>query len=167
MQARMKNPIMVLPDALQSILALNAIIEKCGVPDKTIKLVHLRVSQINACAVCLDMHGRELIKTKETNERLLTVAAWRDTPYFSPAERAALALAESATRLSDRPDPVPDEVWEEAARHYDERQLAALVLAIGVINFFNRVNATTRQVAGEWAKSAEAREWMEKHAAAN
>ena len=98
---------------------------------------------------------------------MITVAAWRDTPYFTPAERAALALAESATRLSDRSDPVTDEVWEEAARYYDERQLAALVLAIGVINFFNRVNATTRQVAGEWAESSEAREWIEKHAAAN
>lgn len=166
MQARMKNPVMVLPEALQSILALNAIIEKCGVPAKTRKLVHLRVSQINGCSVCLDMHGRELIGTDETSERLLTVAAWRDTPYFTPAERAALALAESATRLSDRPDAVPDEVWEEAARHYDERQLAALVLSIGVINLFNRMNATTRQIAGEWAKSVEAREWAETHAVA-
>jgi AhpD family alkylhydroperoxidase len=166
MQARMKNPVMVLPDALQSLLALNATLEKCGVPPKTLNLVQLRVSQINGCSVCLDMHGRELIRISETNERLLTVAAWRDAPYFTPAERAALALAESATRLSDRPDAVPDEDWEEAARHYDERQLAALVLSIGVINLYNRVNATTRQVAGEWAKSAEAREGMETHAAA-
>lgn len=133
MQARMKNPVMVLPDALQSILSLNATIEKCGVPAKTLKLVHLRVSQINGCSVCLDLHGRELIGTKETNERLLTVAAWRDAPYFTPAERAALALAESATRLSDRPDAVSDEEWEEAARHYNEQQLAALILSIGVI----------------------------------
>ncbi len=165
MQARMKNPVMLLPDALQSILALNATIEKCGVPAKTLKLVHLRVSQINGCSVCLDMHGRDLIGNNETNERLLTVAAWRDAPYFTPAERAALALAESATRLSDRPDAVPDDVWEEAARHYDERQLAGLVLSIGMINFFNRVNAATRQIAGEWAKSNEAREWMETHTA--
>lgn len=166
MQARMKNPVMVLPDALQSILALNASIEKCGVPARTLKLVHLRVSQINGCSVCLDMHGRELIGSDETKERLLTVAAWRDTPYFSPPERAALALAESATRLSDRPNTVSDEEWEEAARHYDERQLAALVLSIGVINLFNRVNATTRQVAGAWTKAPEAQEWMETHAAA-
>jgi len=167
MKARMKNPVMVLPDALQSILALNAIIEKGGVPRKTSRLVHMRVSQINGCSVCLDMHGRELLSTSETNERLLTVAAWRDAPYFTPAERAALALAECVTRLSDRPDPVPDAVWEEAALYYDEKQLAALVLSIGVINLFNRVNASTRQVAGEWAKSAEAREWKETHAAAS
>jgi AhpD family alkylhydroperoxidase len=166
MQARMKNPVMVLPDALQSLLALSATIEKCGVPLKTRKLIHLRVSQINGCSVCLDMHGCELISANETNERLLTVAAWRDAPYFTPAERAALALAESATRLSDRPNAVPDEEWEEAARYYDERQLAALVLSIGLINLFNRVNATTRQVAGDWTKSAEAKEWMEKHAVA-
>jgi AhpD family alkylhydroperoxidase len=167
MQSRMKNPVMVIPEALQSILALNATLEKCGVPRKTLNLVHLRVSQINGCSVCLDLHGRELIGTKETNERLLTVAAWRDAPYFTPAERAALALAESATRLSDRPNAVSDDEWAEATLYYDERQLAAIVLSIGVINLFNRVNATTRQVAGEWVKSAEAKEQMETHAAAH
>jgi len=83
-------------------------------------------------------------------ERILTVAAWRETPYFSDAERAALALTEAATRLADRPDPVPDEVWEEAARHYSEPQLASLVVAIATINAFNRLNATTRQISGEW-----------------
>ncbi len=167
MQSRMKNPVMVLPEALSSILALNSILEKCGVPAKTLKLVHLRVSQINGCSVCIEMHGRELMGAKETNERLLTVAAWRDAPYFTDAERAALALAESATRLSDRPNAVSDEEWADAAHHYDERQLAALVLSIGVINLFNRVNAATRQVAGEWSKSAEAKQWIEAHAAAH
>lgn len=166
MKARMKNPVMVLPEALQSILALNAAIEKCGVPAKTLSLVHLRVSQINGCSVCLDLHGRELLGIKETNERLLTVAAWRDAPYFTPAERAALALAESATRLSDRHDAVSDEEWAEATLYYDERQLAALILSIGVINLFNRVNASTRQIAGEWAKSTEAQKWMETQATA-
>lgn len=167
MKARMKNPVMVLPEALQSILALNKTIENAGVPVKTLHLVHLRVSQINGCAVCLDLHGRELLGSKETNERMLTVAAWRDAPYFTPAERAALALAEAETRLCDRADAVPDDVWGEAALYYDERQLAALVLSIGVINLFNRVNGTTRQIAGEWAKSAEAREWMENQAVAS
>ena len=166
MQSRMKNPVMVVPDALQSILALNAAVEKCGVPAKTLHLIHMRVSQINGCSVCLDMHGREMLGTKETTERLLTVAAWRDTPYFTPAERAALALAESATRLSDRHDAVSDEEWAEATLYYNEQQLAALVISIGVINFFNRVNSTTRQIAGDWAKSAEAKEWMEKNAVA-
>jgi alkylhydroperoxidase family enzyme len=78
------------------------------------------------------------------------VGAWREAPYFSDAERAALALTEAATRLADRPDPVPDEVWDEAARHYDETQLGGLVLAIATINAFNRVNAATRQITGEW-----------------
>ena len=78
------------------------------------------------------------------------VGAWREAPYFSDAERAALALTEAATRLADRPDPVPDEVWEEAARHYDELQLAGLVVAIAAINAFNRINAATRQITGEW-----------------
>lgn len=167
MKARMNNPVMVLPEALQNILALNATIEKAGVPKKTMNLVHLRVSQINGCAVCLDLHGRDLLGVKDTNERMLTVAGWRDAPYFTPAERAALALAEGATRLSDRPNAVSDEEWAEAALYYDERQLAALILSIGVINLFNRVNATTRQVAGEWAKSAEGKERLEAHAAAD
>jgi alkylhydroperoxidase family enzyme len=101
----------------------------------------------------------------ETTERLFTVAAWRDAPYFTDAERAALALTEAVTRLSDREDPVPDEIWNEAAKHYDERELAGLVLAISLINVWNRLNVSTRQVAGEWAKSTEARELLEKAAA--
>jgi alkylhydroperoxidase family enzyme len=100
--------------------------------------------------VCVDGHPRLLKKAGETDERILAVAAWRDTPYFSDAERAALALAEAVTRLSDRPDPVPDEIWEEAARHYEERQLAALILSIASINVWNRLNVATRQVAGQW-----------------
>jgi alkylhydroperoxidase family enzyme len=111
------------------------------------------------------MHARMLQHEHETNERLFTVAAWRDAPYFTDAERAALALAESVTRLSDRPDPVPDEIWEEAARHYDERALAGLLLAISLINVWNRLNVSTRQVAGEWMKSKEAQAWLQNKAA--
>jgi alkylhydroperoxidase family enzyme len=81
---------------------------------------------------------------------LFSVAAWREAPYFTEAERAALALTEAVTRLSDRADPVPDEIWDEAARHYDERGLAALILMIATTNVFNRLNVTTRQVAGAW-----------------
>jgi alkylhydroperoxidase family enzyme len=95
------------------------------------------------------------------------VAAWRDAPYFTDAERAALALSEAVIRLSDRSDPVPDDVWNEAARHYDERGLTTLVLAIGTVNLWNRLNVATKQVAGEWIKSAEAREWLESRAAAH
>lgn len=165
MQARMSNPAMIVPNAMQALQALGASTKKSGVPPRTVDLVHLRASQINGCSVCVDMHARELKRTGETDERLFAVAAWRDAPYFTDAERAALALTEAVTRLSDRPDPVPDDIWNEAARHYDEPALAALILSIALINVWNRLNVTTRQVAGEWAKSAEARAWVESHSA--
>jgi AhpD family alkylhydroperoxidase len=113
-------------------------------------LVNPRASQINGCSVCVDIHSRELEHAGESSERILMVAAWRGAPYFSDAERAALALTEAATRLADNPDPVSDEVWDEAARHYSESQLAALVVAIAATNAFNRLNATTRQITGAW-----------------
>jgi AhpD family alkylhydroperoxidase len=111
-------------------------------------LVHLRVSQINGCSLCVEGGARHAKKGGETDERLFAVAAWRDAPYFSEGERAALALAESVTRLSDRTDPVPDEIWDEAARHFEEPELAALILAISLTNVWNRLNVTTRQPAG-------------------
>ena len=116
--------------------------------------------------VCVDMGGRHARKAGESDERLFAVAAWRDAPYFSEAERAALALAEAATRLSDRSDPVPDEIWNEAAKHYDEPQLATLVLSIAMTNFWNRLNITTRQVAGEWMKSTEGKTWLKERTSA-
>jgi AhpD family alkylhydroperoxidase len=116
--------------------------------------VHLRASQINGCAVCVDMHARGAKNAGEADERLSTVAAWREAPYFSDAERAALALTEAATRLANRADPVPDEVFDEAARHYDEPALAALIVHIAAINAWNRLNVTTRQPAGEWTAHA-------------
>jgi AhpD family alkylhydroperoxidase len=165
MQARMKNPAMILPETMQALMALNASAEK-GVPSSTIGLIQLRASQINGCSVCVDMHARMLKKAGETDGRLFAVAAWRDAPYFTDSERAVLALTEAVTRLSDREDPVPDEIWNEAARHYDERALASLLVAIATINVWNRLNVATRQVAGEWAKSAEARAWVENRSAA-
>jgi len=151
MQARMKNPAIVLPDAMQSLLALNKTTEECGVPIKTLGLVHLRASQINGCSVCVDMHPQMMLKAGETEKRIFAVAAWRDTPYFTDAERTALALTESLTRLSDKADPVPDDIWDEAAKYYDEKALAGLVLSIALINVWNRLNAATKQVAGQWA----------------
>jgi AhpD family alkylhydroperoxidase len=148
--ARLKHPVMLLPDAMQSLQAMGAAIAKTGVPARTLELVNLRVSQINGCSVCVDGHPRIARKLGETDERLFAVGAWRDSPYFTEAERAALALAEAVTRLDDRSDPVPDEVWEEAARHYDETALAGLVLAIANINVWNRLNVATRQPGGEW-----------------
>jgi AhpD family alkylhydroperoxidase len=150
MQPRMKNPVMNLPGALEAVRALHKSMEKADVPRATLELVNLRASQINGCSVCADMHWRALRKLGEKDERIFAVSAWREAPYYSDAERAALALGESVTRLSDRADPVPDEVWKEAARHYNEVQLSALVLSIGLINLFNRVNAATRQVGGDW-----------------
>jgi AhpD family alkylhydroperoxidase len=154
MQARIENPALSISGALEAFQRLGALATHAGIPATTLHLVHLRASQINGCSVCVDIHSRQLEHAGERSERMLTVAAWRETPYFSDAERAALALAEAATRLADRPDPVPDEVWDEAARHYSEPQLAALVVAIASINAFNRVNATTRQISGEWVGRA-------------
>lgn len=148
MQARMNNPAMVLPDAMQAMLALNKAIEATGVPKRTLGLIHLRISQINGCSVCCHMGGRHLKQAGETDDRLFALATWRDAPFFTEAERAALALAEATTRLADRPDPVSDAVWAEAARHYDERALAGLVYAIAATNVWNRTNAVTRQIAG-------------------
>jgi AhpD family alkylhydroperoxidase len=148
MQARMKNPAMLFPDATQAIQALWASVQKSGVSEKTLALVHMRTSQINGCSVCVDGGATHAKKAGETDQRLFAVAAWRDAPFFTEAERAALALAEAVTRMSDRPDPVPDDVWQEAARHYDERAMAGLLLAISTVNVFNRMNVATRQVAG-------------------
>ena len=148
MTPRMTNPALLLPEALEAALALSASAAKGGLPPQLVELVLLRASQINGCGVCVDMHTKGARRDGESDERLHAVAAWRDTTYFSEAERAALALAESVTRLSDRPDPVPDEVWDEAARHFDEVALASLLVTIGLINVFNRLNVATRQVAG-------------------
>jgi AhpD family alkylhydroperoxidase len=123
-------------------------------PESTLALLHLRASQINGCSVCVDMHSRELEDAGESSERMHTIAACCETPCFSDAGRAALALTEAATRLADRSDPVSDEVWNEAARHSSEPQLAALVVAIATINAFNRVNATARQISGPWIAQA-------------
>lgn len=162
MESRMKSPVMIIPDAMKAMYQLSASVAKSGLPKSTIGLVELRASQINGCAVCLHMHSLEMKHAGESDERLATVAGWRDAPFFNDAERAALALTEAVTRLSDRPDPVPNEIWNEATKHYDEQALAGLLLAISTINVWNRLNASTRQVAGEWLKSPEARQWAEK-----
>ena len=150
MKARIKNPALSVPGALDALRQLGESATTAGIPETTLYMVDLRASQINGCAVCVDIHSRELEYAGESSERIHTVATWREAPYFSDAERAALALTEAATRLADRADPVPDEVWDEAARHYSEPQLAALVVAIATINAYNRLNATTRQPTGEF-----------------
>ncbi len=152
MQARINNPALSVPGALDALLALNASTTEAGISETTLALVQLRASQINGCSVCVDMHTRELRNLDTASERMHTVSAWRETPYFDDAERAALALTEAATRLADRPNPVPDDVWDEAARHYTEAQLASLVVAIATINAFNRLNAVTQQPTGPWVE---------------
>jgi AhpD family alkylhydroperoxidase len=121
--------------------------ENSNVPRNTLALTHLRASQINGCGFCVDMHSRELKKEGESDERIFGVAAFRESPFFSDAERAALELTEAMTRLSDKADPVPDEVWLRAKRHYDEPQLAALLLSIATVNLWNRLNVATKQIA--------------------
>jgi AhpD family alkylhydroperoxidase len=165
MQARMNNPVMIIPGAMQPALALVAAVKNGSVPMRILELSHLRASQINGCSFCVDMGARELKKVGETDERLFAVSAWREAPYFTDAERAVLELTEAATRLSDRGDAVPDQIWKEAARYYDEKQLATIILNIALTNFWNRLNATVRQVAGELPKSADAKQWAaESHA---
>ncbi|MFI9262267.1 carboxymuconolactone decarboxylase family protein [Streptomyces sioyaensis] len=148
MNARMKNPAVVLPEAMQPLLDVVKVTRQGGVPEATLELVHLRASQINGCSFCVDGGVKSARKNGVSDERLFAVSAWREAPYFSDAERAALALTEAATRLADSADPVPDAVWDDAADHFDERQLAAIILTIGVTNLFNRLNATTKQPAG-------------------
>lgn len=148
MQARIKNPAMLLPDAMEAVQKLYKAMSKGGVSQQTLELVHLRVSQINGCSACVHAGVASARKSGETDERLFALAAWQETPYFSEAERAALTLAEAATRLADRADPVPDDIWDAVAEHYDERQLAAIVLMIATANFFNRINRSIKEPAG-------------------
>ena len=148
MEARMNHPVVIFPEAMKALYGLHESAKKGGVTPQVLALIELRASQINGCSVCVDMHSKDLRKLGETDNRLFAVAAWRDAPFFTDAERAALALTEALTRISDRPDPVPDDIWEEAKRHYDEPAMAGLLIAIANINVWNRLNVATRQVAG-------------------
>lgn len=147
---RMHNPAVILPDTMKALWALKASVENKGVADATLILIELRASQINGCGVCVDMHAKIGKQHGETDERLLAVAAWREAPYFSDAERAALALTEALTRISDRPEPVSDAVWAQAARYYSDTALSALIVAIANINVWNRLNVAVRQPVGSW-----------------
>jgi alkylhydroperoxidase family enzyme len=145
--SRMGNPSLVVDGALPPLLDLTKVIAKSGLPKPVIDFVRLRVSQIN---------GRVILFTDSTDlgeagERLLEVGNWRDASCFSDAERAALALAEAVTVISGRDDPVPDEIWDEAARHYAERELGALVIQIGLVNLWNRVNVATGEAPVDWS----------------
>jgi AhpD family alkylhydroperoxidase len=152
MQARMKNPTMLLPGAMDGIQSLLKAVRSSGVPEGTLELVHLRTSQINGCAACIYGGSHAAKKAGMSDERLWSVAAWREAPFYTDAERAALELAEERTRLADRPEPVGEELWERLTEHFDEPQLGSLIMMIGLVNVFNRVNATLREPAGQtWA----------------
>src|SRR3954462_6770135 len=148
MEPRIDHPAQTIPGAMQALQRLAKATQQGGVPATTRHLLEVRAGQINGCSGCVDIHSRELKAGGEPDERIFMVAAWRETTYFTDAERAALALTEAVTRLADRPDPVPDDVWADAADHYDEEALAALVIAIASINVWNRLNVATHQVAG-------------------
>ena len=150
MQARMQNPALVLPEAMAALQALGAAIEKAGLPAATLSLVEARASQINGCGVCLVGHCRIMKRNGEDLDRVISLPGWRHSPYYTDAERAALELTEALTRLADTSDPVPDAVWKEAARHYDEPKMAALIVAISQINVWNRLNIGAGTVAGDW-----------------
>jgi AhpD family alkylhydroperoxidase len=153
MESRMNNPLLSVPGAMNAMYALGKSASRSALPQSTINLVHLRASQINGCSVCVDIHSRDMKKAGEPDERIILASAWREAPYFTEAERAALALTEAMTRLADQTDPVSDAVFEEAASHFDEESLASLIIQIAAINVWNRVNVATRQPAGEWTAS--------------
>lgn len=139
---------MVFPDVMKALVSLDKATETDELHFVMRELVLLRASQINGCSMCVDRHCRELKKAGESDQRIFAVAAWRETTYFNDAERAALALTEAVTRLADQSNPVPDAVWDEAVKHFSEIGIAALVVQVGLINLWNRPNASTRQIAG-------------------
>ena len=147
-EQRMQSPVYVVPEAMEALNAFSTSARKAGIRRETALFVELRASQINGCSFCVDMHSRELKDMGVSDERIWSVGAWREAPYYTDAERAALALTEALTRIADKPDPVPDEIWEDAAAHYNERQLAGLILEIAEINVWNRLNVAVKQVAG-------------------
>ncbi|MEW9531927.1 carboxymuconolactone decarboxylase family protein [Microbispora sp. NPDC049125] len=135
---------------LKHFMSAGKALKDSPLPTATQELVALRVSQINGCAVCIDMHTKEAAAAGETSVRLNLVAAWREATVFTEAERAALELAEKGTRVADAADGVSDEVWAYAAKHYDKEQLTALVILISLMNTVNRLNIITRQPAGDY-----------------
>jgi alkylhydroperoxidase family enzyme len=149
MPPRIANPSLVVPGVLQALLTVNKALNDV-MPLRTLVLVHLRISQINGRTIQIPVERREFEEAGEEDKRLPLVATWREETCFNDAERAALALGEAATCISGRENPVPDEVWDEAARHYNETELGALVIHIGMVNLWNRVNVCTTQEPADW-----------------
>src|SRR6516165_11124178 len=151
MDARLDyNSTQVLPKFGKYINSAGAVITSSSLPPATQELVKIRASQINGCAACTDMHTKDAEHAGESRVRLNLIAAWREATVFTEAERAALELTEQGTRIADAAGGVSDEAWANAAKHYDEEQLAALVMIISLINVYNRMNVITRQPAGDY-----------------
>jgi AhpD family alkylhydroperoxidase len=147
---RMPNPAVLIPEAMEALMAVNRAVAGAGVDGKLLALSHLRASQINGCGPCVAGGVHQARQHGATADQVHAVAAWRETPWFSDEQRAALALTEAVTRLADQPEPVPDQVWDLAATHFDQKELAALLLNIAITNVFNLLNAPTRQQPGKW-----------------
>ncbi|MEV0777105.1 carboxymuconolactone decarboxylase family protein [Streptomyces sp. NPDC050433] len=135
---------------LKGFISASKVVADSALPTATQELVKIRASQINGCGFCTDMHTKEAVVAGETSLRLNLIAVWREATVFTDAERAALELTEQGTRIADAAGGVPDEVWANAAKHYDEEQLATLVSLIALINAFNRMNVIVQQPAGDY-----------------
>ena len=150
MHARMNHPAFTAPGAIDALHALGKSIQRSGLPAKTAELVALRASQINGCGVCAVQHPKILRKLGETDDRIFAEAAWRDAPYFTEAERAALALTEEGTRLADAHHGVSDDTWAEVRKHYDNDQIGALVCLVAMINAATRMNVIVHNPGGSY-----------------
>lgn len=150
MTARMTNPVMALPGAMDGLAAIHKDIAAAGLPQDLCEMVNMRASQLNGCSTCLDGHWRVARRLGVSDEKLFAIGAWHDMPYFSDAERVALEMTDELTRMADNPEAVSDDLWDRAADEFDEAQLAALVVAIATINLYNRMNGATRQPGGSW-----------------
>lgn len=138
----------VAPGVLKAMLGLEAYLHQSGLEDSLLNLLRLRVSQVNGCAYCIDMHWKDLRAIGESEQRLYGLDAWRESPYYTDRERAVLAWAEAVTRVAET--HVPDEVFENLRRHFSEKQIADLTLAIASINSWNRLNIALRTVPGTY-----------------
>jgi AhpD family alkylhydroperoxidase len=141
------NAAVLAPEPQHAMYALGKYLAKCGLEKNLQELVKTRASQINGCAFCLDMHTKDARAAGETEQRLYTLSAWRETPFFTPRERAALAWTEAVTLISGG---VPDEVYEEARQHFSPKELVDLTWAVAAINAWNRIAISTRMVPGEY-----------------
>lgn len=144
----MTNPATLMPDAVTGVQQIFKAMHQGGADPALLELIHLRVSQINGCSACVHGGVANARKAGETVERLTMLATWRESDLYTPPERAALAVAEAATRLADTPEAVSDAMWADLVEHHDEKAVAAIILMVALTNFFNRINTTIREPAG-------------------